>query len=276
MNIIRRDVYVLRDSLKDKIDYVCGTNAVPIYFEFRDYDIPEGASAKVFVLKPSGKAVYNACPIFGQEVRVEVTTQMFIEEGLNLLQVQIEEEEQVLVTFIQPVQVHKNFVGGDATESKNESDWINEYIQNMDDATERAEEAAQGAEEIKALLEQKLQDGDFTGATGATGPQGPQGERGPEGPQGPTGATGATGPQGPKGDTGPQGPQGIQGPQGEKGEKGDRGDSGVTVPISGLFTLSGDDEGNLWAYYAEGSKPPQFEYDEETGDIYYIIPEEAA
>lgn len=249
MNIIRRDVYVLRDSLKDKIDYVCGTNAVSIYFEFRDYDIPEGANAKVFVLKPSGKAVYNTCPIFGQEIRIEVTTQMFIEEGLNLMQVQITKENQTLVTYIQPVQAHKNFVSGDAVESKNESDWINEYIQNMTDATERAEEAAQGAEEIKTLLEQKLQDGDFTGATGATGPQGPQGERGPQGSQGPTG------------------------PQGEKGE---RGDSGITVPASGLFTLSGDEEGNLWAYYADGDDPPQFEHDEETGDIYYIISEEAS
>lgn len=249
MNVIRRDAYVLRNDLKDKIDYVRGTNAVPIYFEFRDYDIPEGASAKAFIMKPSGKAVYNICTIFGQEVRIEVTSQMFIEEGLNLMQVQITKDKQSLVTYMQPVQVHKNFVSGDATESKNESDWINEYIQNMTDATERAEEAAQGAEEIKALIEQKLQDGDFTGATGATGPQGPQGERGPQGPQGPTG------------------------PQGEKG---DRGDSGVTIPISGLFTLSGDEDGNLWAYYAEGSNPPQFVYDEATGDIYYIIPEEAA
>lgn len=75
---------------------------------------------------------------------------------------------------------------------------------------------------------------------------------------------------GEKGDTGPQGPQGIQGP---KGDKGDRGDSGVTVPISGLFTLSGDEDGNLWAYYADGSTPPQFETDE-SGNIYYITPEE--
>ncbi len=225
MNVIRRDVYVLRNDLKDKIDYVRGTNAVPIYFEFRDYDIPEGASAKVFVMKPSGKAVYNICTIFDQEVRVEVTSQMFIEEGLNLMQVQITKNDQSLVTYMQPVQVHKNFVEGDATESKNEAGWIEQYIQSMIEATEKAEEAAEAAEQIKDTLEEKLQNGDFAG---------------------------------------------------EKGEKGDRGDSGITVPISGLFTLSGDEEGNLWAYYADGDNPPQFEHDEETGDIYYIIEEEAS
>lgn len=56
----------------------------------------------------------------------------------------------------------------------------------------------------------------------------------------------------------------------ERGEF--RGDSGVVVPISGLFTLSGDEDGNLYAYYADGSTPPQFEVDD-TGNIYYITPD---
>lgn len=73
-----------------------------------------------------------------------------------------------------------------------------------------------------------------------------------------------------KGDTGPQGPQGIQG---LKGDRGERGDSGVTTPVSGLFTLSGDEQGNLYAYYAEGSSPPQFDTDDQ-GNIYYVTPNE--
>ena len=59
MNYIERDVYVLENRIKEKIDYVRGTNALPIYFHFRDYEIPEGATAKAFVLKPSKKATYN-------------------------------------------------------------------------------------------------------------------------------------------------------------------------------------------------------------------------
>ncbi len=70
---------------------------------------------------------------------------------------------------------------------------------------------------------------------------------------------------------GPQGAQGIQGP---KGDKGDRGDSGIMVPASGIFTLSGDADGNLWACYADGDNPPSFEYNQDTGDVYYITPEE--
>ena len=81
---------------------------------------------------------------------------------------------------------------------------------------------------------------------------------------------GATGPQGPKGDTGATGPQG---PQGDQGPKGEQGESGITVPISGMFTLAGDANGDLWAYYAEGSTPPAFEVDE-NNNIYYITPDE--
>lgn len=59
------------------------------------------------------------------------------------------------------------------------------------------------------------------------------------------------------------GPQGPQGPPGE---------SGVVTPTNGFFTLAGDTDGNLWAYYNDADNPPEFEVDE-TGDIYYITPE---
>ena len=70
MNYIERDVYVLENRIKEKIDYVRGTNALPIYFHFRDYEIPEGATAKAFVLKPSKKATYNVCPMIHYRVSV--------------------------------------------------------------------------------------------------------------------------------------------------------------------------------------------------------------
>lgn len=111
------------------------------------------------------------------------------------------------------------------------------------------------------------------GPTGATGPQGPQGERGEQGIQGiqgEQGPTGATGSQGPKGETGATGPQGIQGEKGEQGEKGDTGESGVITPINGMFSLTVDDDGNLWVHTAEEVNASMFEYDEETGNLYYI------
>lgn len=69
------------------------------------------------------------------------------------------------------------------------------------------------------------------------------------------------------------GPQGPKGDKGEKGDTGDRGDSGIVTPVNGLFTLAGDVDGNLYAYYADTQTPPQFEYDITNGSIYYVTPE---
>ena len=121
-----------------------------------------------------------------------------------------------------------------------------------------------------------------TGAAGATGPQGPKGATGATGPQGPKGETGATGATGAKGETGPRGPQGIQGEtgpagpqgiQGPQGPKGERGDSGVTVPLSGFFSLTVDPDGNLWSHVADGAAAPPLSYNPSTGELYYEIGE---
>ena len=80
------------------------------------------------------------------------------------------------------------------------------------------------------------------------------------------------GPPGIQGQKGDKGDKGDQGDKGDPGEKGDRGDSGVTVPINGLFSLSGDETGNLWCYYTDGAAAPQFNVDS-NGNIYYITPD---
>ena len=118
-----------------------------------------------------------------------------------------------------------------------------------------------------------------TGATGATGPMGPQGIRGAQGMMGATGATGPTGPQGVQGArgatgatgaTGPTGPTGATGPRGPKGEKGDPGESGITAPLSGFFTLSVDENGDIYALTNSEDTGVSFELDEDTGDLYIV------
>ena len=112
------------------------------------------------------------------------------------------------------------------------------------------------------------------GHDGATGAKGDKGDTGARGPQGLKGDTGAQGPQGLKGDTGARGPQGLKGDTGAQGPQGLKGDAGITVPASGLFSLGVDNDGNLVAYYSDAaSTPPRFEYDRNTGNVYYIIQE---
>jgi Collagen triple helix repeat (20 copies) len=83
-----------------------------------------------------------------------------------------------------------------------------------------------------------------TGATGPTGPKGDTGEPGPAGgqtgPTGPTGNTGAPGTTGPAGATGPTCSTGATGPTGPTGPSGA---GGLTYPITGVWSVNGE-EGN--------------------------------
>ncbi|WP_343248253.1 hypothetical protein [Diplocloster hominis] len=141
-------------------------------------------------------------------------------------------------------------------------------------STQAAEAAAQSAADTASDLATRLEQGEFIGPQGIQGPKGDVGDSGPRGPQGIQGIPGPQGPMGAVGATGPQGPAGPMGSTGPQGPQGKQGDSGVSVPISTLYTLSVDDSGNLYAYFAEGSTPPEFEYDPVTGAVYYLTPEE--
>lgn len=62
-----------------------------------------------------------------------------------------------------------------------------------------------------------------------------------------------------------------RGERGFTGATGPQGESGVMVPTSGMFSLYLDPStGNLYADYPDGSAPPAFEYDSNTGDLYYV------
>ena len=204
MNQIKRDVYILSDKIKDPIDYVQNTNAIPIVFTLRDYDISSGSTAQIFVLKPSGKSVYNAAEISDNIVTVNVTTQMFSEVGVSALQIQISNSGKNLATFEYPVCVHKNNTDPDAAESENESSFFDE----LRNAANAANQAADNANDTAQSIQQAADDGDFSstitiGST-TTGEPGTQAEvtntgtakdpvfnftipQGPVGPRGPAG-----------------------------------------------------------------------------------------
>lgn len=63
----------------------------------------------------------------------------------------------------------------------------------------------------------------------------------------------------------------FKGDKGDKGDKGEKGESGVMAPSSGMFSLFLDPAtGDLYADYPTGETPPQFEYDANSGDLYYV------
>lgn len=144
-NQITRDIYVTKDVLKNPIHYVRGTDLIPIVMRFCDFTIPSGATARIFVGKPDGNAVYTSATIEGNTVTIDVTEQMFITLGLALMQVSIVDGEEELVTFAQPVMVEQNLKAGDLPESTTDVSFLDDAIEQANEAVETATTAAQKA-----------------------------------------------------------------------------------------------------------------------------------
>ena len=175
----------------------------------------------------------------------------------------------------------------DAIESI-KKDVTNELRSDVNEMLTQVDRAVSNCEEVASEILRAKDSGELKGEKGDKGDKGDQGIQGIQGNQGLQGVQGEKGDKGDKGDQGIQGIQGVQGEQGiqgargiqgergipgEKGDKGDTGESGVTTPINGFFTLSVDADGNLYAYSSADESAPTFEYDEGTGNLYFITDE---
>ena len=77
-----------------------------------------------------------------------------------------------------------------------------------------------------------------------------RGKRGQKGAQGPQGVIGQRGEKGEKGE------RGEKGECGEKGERGERGMGGICASANGFYTLSVDENGDLWINYPDSTNKP--------------------
>ena len=147
MDKIQRDIFFLRDWVKYPIDYPQGSDKIPLVFTSRDYDIPYGATAKVYVEKPSGKAIYNEITgeVSGNEITVQMQKQMTAEAGRAELQMEIDKDGETLLTFVYPMNVKRSLLKINST---NGSNFIDEYLAKMQESMDRMAEAQEEAIQI--------------------------------------------------------------------------------------------------------------------------------
>ncbi len=157
-NQIERDVFVTKNALKNPIHYVRGTDLLPIVFHFRDFSIPSGATARVFVSKTDGNAVYDSATIEGNDVTVDVTEQMFLALGMTLMQISIFDGEEELLTFAQPVIVEPNLKAGDLPESTTDVSFLDDAIEQANQAVNTATTAASQAAKAVQNANQAIAD----------------------------------------------------------------------------------------------------------------------
>lgn len=150
--MINIELLLERNSIPVKINVVQNTNAIPISFHIADYQIPEGAEARIYLRKPSGAEVYNSAAIDENAVIVQPTTQMYAEDGEALGQLQIIKDTTVAASFAIVFCIHKNIISDSAIESKDEFGILDtlinqarEEIKNAQNATSAANTAAESA-----------------------------------------------------------------------------------------------------------------------------------
>ena len=150
--MINIKLFLERKDIPVKIDVVRNTNAIPISFHISDYQIPEGAEARIYLRKPSGAEVYNSAAIEENAVIVQPTMQMYAEEGEAIGQLQIIKDTTVAASFAIVFCIHKNIISDSAIESKDEFGILDtlinqarEEIKNAQNATSAANTAAESA-----------------------------------------------------------------------------------------------------------------------------------
>ena len=145
MERIYKKINVTKKDLLCRVDYVQGSNVIPIDFEILDFTVPSGAVANIYIKKPSGAQIYNSCIISGQVITVQPTTQMFAEAGNQFGQLQILSGQKILESFLILFDIEKSIVDDSAIESSDEFTALEDALNSIDDAATEAENAVSAA-----------------------------------------------------------------------------------------------------------------------------------
>ena len=149
--IIKNNLQFKYRGIPTRIDLVQYTNAMRLVFVLTDYPMPSGATARIYVKKPSGKEVYNVAAINGDTVTVGTTTQMTAEAGTNNAQLQIVKGSIVAASFVFCLNVQPNIAEATAIESSNEYGVLDGLIADANNLIDQARAALGGITPINNL-----------------------------------------------------------------------------------------------------------------------------
>jgi hypothetical protein len=140
MDQITREIYLKSSGFKETIEMTQGTDAISIVFTLGDFEIPETATAVVYVTKPSGKQVMEACTVdaANNQIIINMTTQMTAEAGESSIQVQISDRESTVFTFNYPLEIEESTA---AIDSETGSSLIDKYLSDITTATQESIDA---------------------------------------------------------------------------------------------------------------------------------------
>ena len=106
------------------------------------YTIPEGATARIRILKPDGTAVYNTATVSNNEVTAELTSQTLAVGGIATAEMGLYKDDQILSTFVFYVRIERSAISDEAIESTDEFTVLEQAIRDAGTATTAATTAA--------------------------------------------------------------------------------------------------------------------------------------
>lgn len=143
MKVTKRiNVEVLSKKFVPTINAVQYDTGLQIVMSIKDFDIPEGTTAKVFFEKPSGKFVYQKGTISGNDITIDVENQSLAEYGFVYYQVRLINVEDIITTFSGKIDVEKSLADSSATSSETIVPAFDAVVQNAVTEIESARDSA--------------------------------------------------------------------------------------------------------------------------------------
>ena len=114
------DIYLIQKRNVRAIDVVQYDTGVQLVFTVKDFDIPSGATAALYVQKPSGKFVLqeDGISVAGNTITIDLENHAITEHGKAPYQVSLKSGSDVITTFTGLIMVEKSLKDSGATESK--------------------------------------------------------------------------------------------------------------------------------------------------------------
>lgn len=140
MNTIKRDVYVLRNTIKIPIEVTKGTDAISFEFTVRDYNLPATAAAVAYAYRMGMKKPNSTlCDVSGNVISFQPSANFF-GVGNNELQIRVINEDKSLISFKERVKC-SDAMGFPDDEEEKQQTLIEQLLSNSGKETEERKKA---------------------------------------------------------------------------------------------------------------------------------------
>lgn len=139
MDAIKRDVYVLRDTIQYRIEVTRGTNMIPIELTIRDFNIPTTATAVAYAFSSrNDEPSKMMCDIVENTIKF-TPSGVFFETGLNQLMIRIINDGKRLISFEVPVWCKDNKIRESDKSEEDQQTLIEQLLEKNGNLTDQVD-----------------------------------------------------------------------------------------------------------------------------------------